>query len=96
MSYNCVMLFGHIEEIREDKECTTITMRVMKPFRIFEDKNFDLINVELRGAIIDHFKHSNASKGNIMGLKGCLENNDNNLIVVADRLLFFDELGKEN
>ena len=85
---NQVVLVGRIvkQELKENELYLTIS--VSKPFK--NDKGeyeINLISCLLKGAIADN-TNKFCNENDIVGIKGCLENKEDRLYVLAEKVTF--------
>lgn len=87
---NLIAIIGTVEKINKiNEDLSILLLKIQKPF-LDNEKNgyYELIEVNVNNLFfIDDI--NNIAKGSLIGLKGRLKNENNNLKVIAERLQIF-------
>lgn len=87
---NFVTMIGKIDNINKQKWNSIITLRVEKPFMDSQNENdfFDNIDIFLNNQIFQH-DLKKMEKGFLIGFKGRIKNENNNLKIIAEKIQIF-------
>lgn len=87
---NFVTMIGKIDNINKQKWNSIITLRVEKPFMDSQNENdfFDNIDIFLNNQIFQQ-DLKKMEKGFLIGFKGRIKNENNNLKIIAEKIQIF-------
>lgn len=99
---NQVVLVGRIakevevKELEGDKKVSEITLAIPRSFKNEEGAyDTDLVNITLWDSIAENVKEY-CRKGDIVGIKGRVQDNNSQLEIVADRVSFLSSKKEES
>ena len=86
---NVVTIVGRVTEIEDNENYTTIKIAINRRYKNEDTGNYDVdfIKCKINGKMSDNVKEY-LSVGDIIGLKGRLESEGENIKLVADKISF--------
>ena len=87
---NLIAMIGTVEKIKRNEKTSVLTLKVEKPF--FDSTNehdyFDSMDINITSSLFAQ-DLSAMSSGSLIGLKGRIKTEDNQLKVVAEKIQVF-------
>ena len=87
---NLIAMIGTVEKVKKDNKTSILTLKVEKPFFDSVDENdyFDSIDINLSTPLFSQDINI-MNSGNLIGLKGRIKNENNQLKIIAERIQVF-------
>lgn len=87
---NLIAMIGTVEKIRREPKMSIITLKVEKPFfdSCSENDYFDSIDINVNTMLFSQ-DLSYLDEGTLVGLKGRIKSDKNNLKVIAEKIQVF-------